>query len=462
MTILYFIIALGILVIAHEWGHFIIARKSGIRVDEFAIGFGPKLFSYQGKHTLFKVCLLPLGGYVKLYGEDPVSESEGDSKKADEIAHNPEAFSAQSLWKRLATVFGGPIMNLVLAFVLLPLVFMVGRQVPAVFDQVPQVLGVKEDSPALKAGILKDDVIVSIEDDKMEDWAQVLNWIILHPDTRASMTINRGGSERVVLIETTNSPFSDQKIGYTGFEPQFFVGDDPIVGSLSDTSPAKAAGLKEMDKIVAFNGKPMSSWTEMTAAIRASEGKEIELTYLRDGNKQTAKLTPIFHDGSKTWIIGITKYFDPKMMVLKRYAPARAIKEGFSEGWKLVKMTGDVLGRLFTANLSYKALGGPLQIAQASGSAAKSGLGEFLFFMSFLSLQLGILNLLPIPVLDGGHVLFMVIEGIRRKPISMKVRTVLTQLGFGLLMLLMVMITFNDIDRMWGFSKIWAKITGIF
>lgn len=462
MTILYFIIALGILVLVHEWGHFIIARKSGIRVERFSIGFGPKLIGFKRGDTEYRIAPIPLGGYVKLYGEDPIAEAEGDEAKAREISSSPDSFSARPVRFRLATVFAGPLMNLFLCLVLMPVVFMVGRLVPVILEAAPVVIGVKDGSPAESAGIQPGDRILKIDGREVSAWSEVINWIALHPAEEARLTVNRSGEELQFPVRTVFSPESKQKTGYLGIEPFYFWGDDAVVGDVSGNSPAAEAGLKERDRITMINGKPVSGWSEMTETIRASRGNPVTLTYLRDKVENNVTVTPKFHEGAKAYIIGITKHIDPDAFVKKRYGFFEAVAAGTRENLKLLGLTGEVLGRLFTFQLSYKALGGPVQIAQASGQAARSGVGEFLYFLAFLSMQLGILNLLPIPVLDGGHVLFMAIEGIRRKPVSLKIRMVSQQLGLALLLSLMLLVTINDVDSVWGFTNIWEKIKGIF
>lgn len=391
-----------------------------------------------------------------------MADAEGDSTKAQEIASSPDSFCGKPLHSRLATVLAGPLMNLIFCILLMPVVFMVGRMVPAILEKTPVIIGIKEDSPASRAGFQKDDLILQINGRSMEKWRDVLTWVMLHPSDEGIVAIQRGSRQLELKVQTIPSPFVKQEMGYVGFEPHFFWGDDPIVGSVSPNSPAEKAGLTEKDHIVTVENQPVKSWTEMSHLIRGSEGKEIKLTLTRDGQTKTVALVPIYNEEARAWIIGITKFVDPNSMILKRYSFFGAVKAGFQETWKLFRLTGDVLGRLFTFRLSYKTLGGPIQIAQVTGAAARTGIGEFFYFLAFLSMQLGILNLLPIPVLDGGHVLFMCIEGIRRKPLSLKIRNSLTQLGLVFLLGLMVLITFNDVDRIWGLSKIWEKITGIF
>lgn len=462
MTLLFFIIALGILVIVHEWGHFIVARKSGIRVEKFSIGFGPTLFKIQGKETEFRVALLPLGGYVKLYGEDPEAEAEGDDQKAKEIAASPDSFTGKPARFRLATVLGGPVMNLVLAFVVMPFVFLIGRQVPAILEKPPVILGVMENSPAKAVDLKKGDLIQSINEESFEKWGDVLNWIILHPHQEIKMVVQRDGVEKIIHTTIIDAPDSRQKMGYLGIEPQYFWGNDPIVGDIVANGPASTSGLKTGDFVTSVNDEKISTWTHMTDKIRASDGKPIHLGYLRQGIEGRITITPAYNEDAKAYLIGITRFTNPDLYVVQKYSPGKAITHGFQETLRLGLLTLDVVKRLFSFELSYKTLGGPLQIAEASGQAAKSGLGEFLYFLCFMSLQLGILNLLPIPVLDGGHVLFMAIEGIIRKPLSLKVKMVAMQTGMALLLGLMILITFNDIDRIWGIGELITKAKGLF
>lgn len=510
MTLFYFIIALGFLVLAHEWGHFIVARKSGIKVETFSIGFGPRLFWWfwnqgefrfchpsfkafkhsgevhhiweKGKYrrevhnlnavpdfklldqgeTNYQVSVLPLGGYVKLYGEDPLSEAQGDEDVARQIADSPHAFSAKPWAARLATVMAGPIMNLVLCFLLMPAVFMVGRLMPAILDDKPVILGVRPGSPAEKVGLSKGEVILKFDGREMRTWSDVSNQVLIHPNTEVVLTVAREGVVREVKVDLVTDPEAQQEVGYAGFEPQYFWGNEAIVGSVMPGMPAEKAGLQAKDRVTAVNGEAIENWSQMTEKVRASEGKPLTLDVDRSGAPVKITITPVFKKETNGYVVGLGKFIDPSLLTKKKYAPAEAIRRGFAEGAKLFKITFDVLGRLFTGNLSYKSMGGPVQIAQASGEAAKSGLGEFLYFMSFLSLQLGIMNLLPIPVLDGGHVLFMAIEGIRRKPLSVKIRNTATQIGMISLLSLMAIITFNDLDRLLGFSKLVGKIKGIF
>lgn len=356
---LYFIISLGVLILLHEWGHFIMARRNGVFVDEFSIGFGPKLLAKKWGSTVYKICLLPLGGYVKMKGESPEEQKEGEPLA-------PDSFAAKSIPQRLSIVLAGPIMNIILCFVLMPAALMVGVHEAST-----------EDGPA-------------------------------------------------------------------------------IVGHVIPGSPAEAAGVTAGDMIVAVQGKKITGWMNFVETVQAQGWLPLDIQVNREGKTLDKIMISQFDAGSKRHVIGIQRGEIPT--VLKRYAPGEAIVMGFNESLQLGKMTFTIIGRLFKGELSYKALSGPLGIAKASSTVAKKGVGDFLHFMAFLSLQLGILNLLPIPVLDGGHVLFMGIEAVRRKPVSAMIRGYAQMVGVVLLLTLMLAVTINDANTMFGLKQWLGKL----
>lgn len=462
MTFIYFIIALSILVLVHEWGHFIVARRSGIRVLKFSIGFGPKIFGIQKGDTEYRISLIPLGGYVQLFGEDPEAEGHGDIEKIKSISQAPDAFSGKPLPSRFATVLAGPFMNIVLAFLFMPIAFMIGRFVPEFIDQPPVVLGIQPDSPASQAGFEKGDLIVEIDGQKKSRWGDVLNWIVMHPDAMSAFVIEREGKRETIVLTTARSKAARQRIGYVGIEPFYFWGDDPVIGGFAPDSPAEKAGLAAGDKIVVLNGKEINSWTAMTQVVRGSNGQPLRVEFEREGVRKGLSIQPRYDKGQQIWMIGVSQKEDVRGRVKKRYPFGQAVLKGTGENIKLASLTGEVVWQLVTFQLSYKTLGGPVQIAQATAQAAKTGVGDLFYFLAFLSLQLGILNLLPIPVLDGGHLFFMGIEAIRRRPVSLKVRSISQQVGLALLLTLMILVTANDIDSVWGFGSLWEKIKGIF
>ena len=462
MTILTFFAALGILVLVHEWGHYIVAKLSGVWVEKFSIGFGPKIIGFHKNGTDYRVAPIPLGGYVKLYGQDPWEEAEGDEKRAQEIANDPRAFHSKPFLSKLATVVAGPVMNFVLCLFIMPLVFMIGRLQPKILDQPPVLLGVEQGSPAADVGLLKGDLILAMNDEKIDTWKTFLTQVALHPDQEITLEFSRAGENKSVTVHATEDKSKKQTSGYLGIEPFGFYANEPIIDTVLPNSPAAKAGIQTGDTVVQINGINVATWTVMTEFVQKSGHQPMEFTVLRNGVATKLAVLPEYNDDSKTFLVGITKKMNPDDFVKKRYGFVDSVKLGTQENIKLLGLTVDIVKRLFTGALSYKSLGGPIQIAKATSAAAESGAGEFIYLLAFLSLQLGVLNLLPVPVLDGGHVVFIVIEALRRKPVSPKVRQITMQIGMVMLLGLMLVVTFNDINTTWGFANIFSSIKRLF
>ncbi len=455
MTIIYFVIALGLLVFIHEFGHFIVAKKQGIGVETFSIGFGPKLFGFTRGETKYVVSLLPFGGYVKLHGEDPdAPESKDENDK--------KAYSRRPIWQRVLVVFAGPGMNLLLALLIMPVVFMIGRMEPIFLDQPPVVVGVRHDSAAAKAGIQKGDEILSADGTSMKDWKDFLDFILIHGKQAVELKIKRADEYLTKSVTIEESP--DTHSGMMGIEPSYFIGNEAVVDEVTPGSPASEGGLKGGDEILKIDQMPVESWTDMSEQVGASGGKKLAISIRRGGEMLTVFVVPRYDEGMKKWLMGVKKDGEKRSgaFSLKKYGFKEALIRGTEENLKLAKLTLSVLGRLVTFKLSYKTLGGPIRIAQASAIAAKSGLADFLYFLAFLSMQLGVLNLLPMPVLDGGHLLFFSIEGLTRRPVSMRVRQIMEQVGFFVLISLMLLVTLNDVESVWGVHQIFDKIKHLF
>ncbi len=458
MTILYFLIALGLLVFIHEFGHFLAAKFQKIGVEKFSLGFGPKLIGVTKGETTYLISALPMGGYVKLHGEDP------EGAKPDDVA----SYSGRPVGQRARVVFAGPLMNLALALVLMPAVLMIGRTEPQFYRDPPVIGEVEPGSAAAVAGLKPRDRILKIGTHETPDWHEALQQIILRPRERVIVTVERAGKrlEREVWLEADPS----HQGGLLGVEPPLFVGQEAVADQVIPGSPAEQGGIRPGDEVLAINGAAIKRWREMAGKIDASDGRPVRLDVRQETTGAASQpirrvtVTPRFDEGAKRWVIGIQKDFEKRgvPLVKRRYPFLQAVALGFEENWKLGKMTLSVLGRLVTLRLSYKTLGGPVRIAQASASAAKGGIAPFLYFLAFLSLQLGVLNLLPIPVLDGGHLLFMGIEKLLRRPLPMKVRLMAEQAGFVLLVGLMVLVTLHDVDSVWGFRALYETVRGWF
>lgn len=454
MTILYFIVGLGLLIFIHELGHFLVAKANGIRVERFSLGFGPRLIKFRKGETEYCISALPLGGYVKMTGQEDFGE--------EEIApvDDPKAFSSKGLLARLSVVLAGPAMNLILPFVLMPLVFILGRSEPKFVRQEPVVIGVLEDSPAAKAGMKTGDKILTVDGSVVSDWNDVLRLASRPPGSQLMLEWDSEGQklkkEITTAVEEKGAP------GLIGIEPSFFVDMDPVIAEFVPGSPAEKAGVKAGDRIIEVNGKPIQNWREMSEGVHGSQGKALRIKVQRGDQTVDLTLTPIFDEKLKRYVIGVSKAANPELYEKYSYGFADAVKKGAEENVALFGLTFRVLKDLVTLKASYKELGGPIRIAQISAKAAQRGLGNFLYLLAFLSIQLGILNLLPIPVLDGGHVVFMAYEGIARKPLSMKKRLIAQQVGMFLLLTLMVLVTVNDIDAVWGFRDIMERLRGLF
>lgn len=427
MTLIYFLIVIGILVFVHEFGHFIMAKRAGVRVEKFSLGMGPKLFGYKKGDTEYVISALPLGGYVKMAGENPDEEPTGAS----------DEFQSKSIWQRAKIAATGPLTNILLAFIVMPFVFMIGT-----YSEGPAKVGyVEKGSPAERAGFQAGDVIEKINGRSISDWTKALSLIAVNPETDIAVTVDRQGEKKTMSLRPASA--TELKIGMSGLVP-----DMPAeVGRLKPGFPAEKAGLKVNDKIISVNGNTIFHWNQFSTLVKDSKGKKLSLVIEREGKRMTIPVTPR-EDGGRH-VIGV----EPVMrLVFKKHGFFESIRLGFDRTIEFVDLTFITLQKLLTFNLSIKTLGGPVMIAQMSGQAAAAGLSTFLSLLAMISISLGILNLLPIPVLDGGLILFLVIEAIRKKPLSRRTMEIAQTAGAAALITLIVVVSYNDIVRLF-FSK---------
>jgi regulator of sigma E protease len=427
MTLIYFLIVLGILVFVHEFGHFIMAKRAGVRVEKFSLGMGPKLFGYKWGDTEYVISALPLGGYVKMAGENPDEEPTG---AADE-------FQAKTVWQRIQIAATGPLTNIVLAFLVMPLVFMVGA-----YSEGPAKVGyVESGSPAERAGFMAGDVIEEINGRGISDWTKALTLIAVNPDTDVKVAVDRAGEKKALSLRPEAA--TELMIGTSGLVP-----DMPAeIGKLKPGFPAEKAGIRVNDKILAVDGRTIYHWNQFSTLVRDSGGKSLALTIEREGRRMTLPVSAMQDNGRL--VIGV----EPVMrLVFKKHGFIESIGLGFDKTVEAIDLTFITLRKLVSFNLSIKTLGGPVMIAQMSGQAAEAGLSSFLSLLAMISISLGILNLLPIPVLDGGLILFLIIEAIRKKPLSRKVMETAQSIGAAVLIALIAVVSYNDIMRMF-FSK---------
>lgn len=427
MTLVYFLIVIGILVFVHEFGHFVMAKRAGVRVEKFSLGMGPKLFGFKKGDTEYVLSALPLGGYVKMAGENPDEEPTGAT----------DEFQSKSTWQRAKIAATGPLTNIVLAFMVMPLVFLIGT-----YTLGPARVGhVEKASPAERAGFKDGDIIERINNRTITDWEKAEMLIAVNPDTDLPVVINRNGEQKQLVLRPQLD--AQHNIGVSGLYPDF----PPEVGELTPGFPAEKAGFKVNDKIIAVNGNAVLYWNQFSGMVKKSEGKQLAITVERGGNKLEIPVTPVLNEGS--YVIGIKPIIK---LVFKQYGAADSLRLGFNKTLESVDFTFITLKKLLTFNLSIKTLGGPVMIAQMSGKAASAGLSSFLYFLAMVSISLGILNLLPIPILDGGLILFLVIEAVRKKPLSRKTMEVAQSIGAAALITLIAVVSYNDIMRMF-FTK---------
>lgn len=444
-TIIYFIFVLGILIFIHELGHFLLAKRIGVQVEKFSLGFGPKLVGFRRGETEYLISALPLGGYVKMKGEDP----------GEELTNDPREFNSRSVGERLRIICAGPLMNLILPFLLMPIVYLIGIQLPSYLDEEPLVGWVMEGSPAESSDLRPGDKFISINGKGIETWEKLRTAIMANPGQNLMVEIGRG--EQVIQKNLVPERDPENGTGSVGIVPPM----RPVIGEVAKGYPAEEAGLKEGDIVAAINNKQISHWVEMSRIIRENPDKELNFLIKREEEQFTVKIRPEFDEQAGVSLIGIARYEET---TLKKFKPLPAVIEGGKRILVLVKLTFVIIWKLITLNLSVKSLGGPIMIAQVTGQAAKSGFSDLLAIMAFLSLQLGILNLLPIPVLDGGHVLFLGIESALGRPVSIRRREIAQQIGVFLLILLMAVVFYHDILRTWGkdISRLFDAIIRIF
>jgi regulator of sigma E protease len=353
-SVLAFVVVLGVLVFIHEFGHFIVARLCGVGVEIFSLGFGPRLAGKTAGRTDYRISGIPLGGFVKMVGEEPDAELPPEDI--------PVAFNHKPVFKRILIVAAGPAFNMLLAVLIFFVIF--------------QVSGMSQ--------------------------------------------------------------------------------LEPVVGTVKADTPADRAGLQPEDKIVAINEEPVGTWEEMSEAIRESGGRTLGITVARDGSQFHVQIAPerttvpnVFGEETERFVVGITAGGE---VFTRRLNPIEALGQSVVQTWRIAELTVVSVAKLIAGSLSAETLGGPIMIAQMAGEQAEQGPTNLVFFMALLSINLAILNILPIPVLDGGHLLFFVIEAVRGKPVSTRIREMAQQAGVFVLLLLMIFVFYNDISRLFSSS----------
>ena len=425
-TLLAFLFVLGVLIFVHELGHFLAARRLGVRVLTFSLGFGPKLIKVTRGDTEYCISAIPLGGYVKMAGENPDDPRTG----------KPDEFMSKTKWERFQILIMGPAMNIILAVVVMAVVLAQGAEVPVYQDQPPVVGAVAPGSPAEQSGIVRGDRILTVDGDAVDTWEDLFIAIGTRPSRDVQLSLLRDGQTRSLNVRTVSE--TRYEIGNIGVLPDI----NPIVASVISGQAAERAGLKAADVVLAVNGERMVTRTQFIEAISRNGGREIVLTIKRGDETLQIPATP--EQQGERGMLGLyvsepTKSFTP--------TPLEAVQLSVERNIEFSGLIFKTLGGLFVGETSPRQLMGPVAIAQLSGESAAAGWISLFTLMASISLNLGLLNLLPIPVLDGGHILIMALEGIARRDFSIAVKEKMLLAGFVLLMMLMVTVIYNDLTR---------------
>ena len=440
-----FILALGILVTVHEYGHFWVARKAGVKVLRFSIGFGKPLIKWHDKHdTEYVIAAIPLGGYVKMLDE-----------RVDEVSAEQRhlSFNAKSVQARIAIVAAGPLANFIFAIFALAAMYMVGVQ-----SVKPVVGSVNEGSRAEQAGIMPSQQIVKIGDDNIATWQDATFALMASlGDKSVAVTVrDEQFQEQVKMLDIDGWKLDQQDVpplaslGIVPFRPQATL----TVATISPNSAAADANLQAGDEIIAANGETITSWTQLVNVIQQSANKSLQFSVKRQDSIELLNVTPKGQrnsDGLLQGFLGVAPVVEKwpdGYIETRHYGPLDSMVLGVSETWRLISLSFDMIGNLITGQVSVKNLSGPVGIAVGAGTSVSYGLVAFLGFLALISVNLGVFNLLPLPVLDGGHLMYYIIELFRKKPVSEKTQEFGFKVGALLLIFLTCFALFNDVSRL--------------
>ena len=428
-----FIFVIGLMIFFHEFGHFITAKGFGMRVFIFSFGFGKRLLGFKWGDTDCRVSAIPLGGYVKLEGEpDDVISPDVNATGDRPPGGDSRDFTARPRWQRFIVYLAGPVMNGVLTVGVLTVLYMMGFQVDASLYDKPVVGAVEPGSPAQAAGLQPGDEILAIDGNAQPTWEEAQTSVMLRPGQDLRLRIRRGAQEQEIPLRTAAT--AKEGMGTIGVHPLVRVGEVLPGGA------AQAAGLRTDDGVVSIDGRPIRAFVEIPEALRGTAGRTLSVRVFRDGAMVDVPVTP--RDDGGVARIGIA----PKRMV-KKFTFVSAVAEAFRWTGDNIRLTFRAVKGLLTAELSPKTMMGPLQIAQASGDAARVGAGQLFFLVAVISLQIGIMNLFPLPPLDGGHLAILAGESILRRDFSVAAKTWIMNAGAMMLFLLIGVVLYADLSK---------------
>jgi len=424
---------LGFMILIHEFGHYAVAKWLGVRVEQFAIGFGPRLVGFRKGETDYRINAIPLGGYVKMSGENPMDQRTDD----------PREFLNHSRWHRFLIAIAGPMMNILLAIFLLTVVYMVHYEYPVYLDKPAVIDSVRPGSAAAQAGLEPGDRIVKVDGIENPTWEQLEPRVMLSPNQPLTVSIQRDNQ----IFEKTlvPKPVTSSEIGFAGWLPE----DPVIVGRTEAGKPAAKAGIKEDDRIVALNGQPVHSIEGVIDSLQQIKDQPVDLTVVRGTETLHFQMTPVFSDTEdpkeRRYRLGFTNKGEMRVTTLPF---GKALGLSLQRNREYSLMILELAKKLVERKISMKAVSGPIGIAQQAGYAAQQkGWTPLMELTAGISLNLGIFNLLPIPILDGGVILFLLIEGLMRRDISLSIKERVYQAAFVFLVLFAVMVIYNDLMK---------------
>jgi regulator of sigma E protease len=432
IAILSVTVVLGVMIFVHEWGHFVAAKMAGVRVDVFSFGFGPRLFGVKRGDTDYRLSALPFGGYVRMAGDNPIEERSGADYE----------FLSKPRWVRVLIACAGPAMNILLAFFIFWGIFWLVGLPSDTYRRLPADVAAVPNNAPDASGVQTGDRIIEVNGVKTPSWekveAQLQN---LQPGAPVMLTVNRAASELKLTARMPAPPATlDPILGYPSVPA---IADEIGIGT-----PAEKAGMKAGDKIVSMNGKPIVTWLQLVEGVHGSNGSPIKFVVLRDGKEISLDITPFMGmavDGSSVWQVGVA----PKVQAeFQRQGFVPAAKEAGIQTALGMRQIVEVLGGLFTGKVKVGQLQSVVGIAREAGRAAKRGAVDLIWLSAIISLNLGLLNLLPIPILDGGHVLMLTIEGVIRRDLSIAVKERFVQVGFVFLMGIIAFVMYSDIFKL--------------
>ena len=428
------LIALGFMVLIHEFGHFLVARYFDVRVDVFSIGFGTRLFGWKSGPTDYRISILPLGGYVRMAGDNISEERTGA----------PDEFLSKPRWQRALIALAGPVMNVIAAIIIMAIHFGGTLPQPIFADQPVTVAGIYRGSPAERAGIQPGDKFVEINGSANPNWDRA-RWesAFALPGAQVPVIIERDGQTISTVVTASQDEF--KMFGYPILSP--------VIETVAPNSPAERGGLKPGDKFISYDGVPIQSWYQVTDLISQRHDHPIQVMITRGGHPMNLLVKPEFKDlgdgAGVRWSVGMNQHID---MIQKDRSIVDSIAFSLWFNQRLARQMLDLVGQLFVGKVSLKEVQGPVGIVSMSGKAARAGFGSLMSMMALISLNLAVVNLLPFPILDGGHITMLAIEGALRHDLSIKAKERFIQVGFVFILVVFALVMYNDVLRLFQHS----------